>query len=128
MSHLGSDAIAGVSLVLPAWMLMVTMSAGGIGGGISSAIARALGAGRRADAQALVLHSLIIGLTLSVIFTVAGLILADDYVGQGRIPRGGGRRIGQLRDGGGQYRQGHGRSLDDCCRLKSRPRTRIWSV
>ena len=29
---------------------MVTMSAGGIGGGISSAIARALGAGRRADA------------------------------------------------------------------------------
>ncbi len=74
VGRLGPDALAGVSLVLPAWMLMVTMSAGGIGGGISSAIARALGAGRRADANALVTHALVIGLGLSVLFTAGGLL------------------------------------------------------
>src|SRR5689334_9214277 len=58
VGRLGADALAGVSLVFPLWILMVTMSAGGMGGGISSAIARALGAGRRADANALVAHAL----------------------------------------------------------------------
>src|SRR5437879_2917616 len=51
VGRLGADALAGVSLVFPLWMLMVTMSAGGMGGGIASAIARALGAGRRAEAN-----------------------------------------------------------------------------
>jgi putative MATE family efflux protein len=73
VGRLGPEALAGVSLVFPAWMLMVTMSAGGIGGGIASAIARALGAGRRADADALVTHALLIGLALSAVFT-AGLV------------------------------------------------------
>src|SRR5436189_3175259 len=56
VARLGPEAIAGVALVLPAWMLMVTMSAGGIGGGIASAMARALGAGQRATAHALAWH------------------------------------------------------------------------
>jgi len=38
-------------------MLMQMMSAGGDGRRIIAAIARALGAGRRADADALVLHA-----------------------------------------------------------------------
>jgi Na+-driven multidrug efflux pump len=42
---LGPSALAGVSLVYPLVMLMQTMSAGGMGGGIASAVARALGAG-----------------------------------------------------------------------------------
>ena len=50
--RLGAEALAGVSLVFPGWMLMVTMSAGGMGGGISSAVARALGGARRAHARA----------------------------------------------------------------------------
>ena len=50
---LGTDALAGVTLVFPALMLMQMMSAGAMGGGIASAVARALGAGRRADADAL---------------------------------------------------------------------------
>src|SRR4029453_17849057 len=49
---LGPAALAGVSLVFPLVMLMQTMSAGGMGGGVASAVARALGAGRRAEAQA----------------------------------------------------------------------------
>src|SRR5215211_2580368 len=46
VGRLGAEALAGVSLVFPIWMLMVTMSNGGVGGGIASAVARALGAGR----------------------------------------------------------------------------------
>src|SRR6476620_1869905 len=53
VSRLGPDALAGVSLVFPVWMLMTTMSAGGFGGGVSSSIARALGGGRRQEADAL---------------------------------------------------------------------------
>src|SRR5579871_5272643 len=49
VSFLGTDAIAGVALVFPVLMLMQMMSNGGIGGGVASAIARALGAGRKAD-------------------------------------------------------------------------------
>src|SRR5205085_25016 len=63
--------------VLPAWMLMVTMSAGGIGGGIASAIARALGGGRRADANSLAMHGLIIGATLAAAFTGGMLIFGE---------------------------------------------------
>src|SRR2546428_11465965 len=44
---LGSDALAGVSLVYPLLMLMQTMSAGGMGGGGCSGVARGLWAGRR---------------------------------------------------------------------------------
>ena len=47
-------------LVFPGLMLMQMMSAGAMGGGVSSAVARALGAGRRDDADALVLHALVI--------------------------------------------------------------------
>jgi putative MATE family efflux protein len=60
-----------VSLVFPLVMLMQTMSAGGMGGGVASAIARALGAGRRADAHALVVHALLIGLAMAACFTGA---------------------------------------------------------
>jgi putative MATE family efflux protein len=66
---LGSDALAGISLVFPLIMLMQTMSAGGMGGGVASAIARALGAGRRADADALVIHALVIAGGMSALFT-----------------------------------------------------------
>src|ERR1043166_7466888 len=71
IGKLGTDALAGVALVFPVVMLMQMMSAGAIGGGIASSIARALGGGRRADANALALHALVISLTLGAVFTVA---------------------------------------------------------
>lgn len=43
---LGTEALAGASLVFPLVMLMYTMSAGGMGGGVASAVARALGGSR----------------------------------------------------------------------------------
>jgi MATE family, multidrug efflux pump len=73
IAKLGTDALAGVALAFPALMLMQMTSAGAMGGGISSAIARALGAGRRADADALVLHALAIAVTFGVVFVLAVL-------------------------------------------------------
>ncbi len=67
---LGSDALAGVSLVFPLIMLMQTMSAGGMGGGVASAVARALGGGRRADASALVGHAFVVALVMAAGFTL----------------------------------------------------------
>jgi MatE len=43
VSRLGTDALVGVALVFPVWMLMTMMAAGGIGGGGASAVARAAG-------------------------------------------------------------------------------------
>ena len=74
VARLGTDALAGMALVFPGFMMMTMLSAGAIGGGISSAVARALGGGRRDDADALVLHALIINLVLGVLFAV--LVLA----------------------------------------------------
>ena len=71
VGRLGTDALAGVALVFPLFMLMQMMSAGAMGGGISSAIARALGGGRRADADALALHALVIALAFGIAFTLA---------------------------------------------------------
>lgn len=71
VGKLGTDALAGMALVFPIVMLMQMISGGAIGGGIASAIARALGAGRRADAQALVWHAVVIALGCGVAFTAA---------------------------------------------------------
>ncbi len=70
---LGTDALAGVALVFPAVMLMQMMSAGAMGGGISSAVARALGGGRREDTDALALHALAIAIVLGLVFMAAML-------------------------------------------------------
>ena len=67
---LGTDALAGVALVFPIIMLMQMMSAGAMGGGISSAIARTLGAHRQADAEALAWHAVLIALLLGAAFTL----------------------------------------------------------
>ncbi len=74
VSRLGNDALAGMALVFPGFMMMQMLSAGAVGGGISSAIARALGAGRRGDADALVWHAVIINAALGLFFSV--LVLA----------------------------------------------------
>ena len=67
VARLGTDALAGMALVFPGFMMMQMLSAGAIGGGISSALARALGAGKRADADALVLHAILVNVGLGVV-------------------------------------------------------------
>jgi putative MATE family efflux protein len=73
LSHLGTDALAGMALVFPPVMLAQMISAGAIGGGISAAVARAIGGGRRGDADALVLHAVVINLALGLLCT-AGML------------------------------------------------------
>jgi len=74
VSFLGTSAIAGVALVFPLFMLMTMMSNGGMGGGVSSAVARAIGAGRGDDADALVLHSVVIAVGCGALFMLGAWI------------------------------------------------------
>lgn len=77
ISFLGTEALAGVTLVFPVLMLMQMMSNGGIGGGVSSAIARALGANRHADADGLVWHSIILATAFGAVFSVAAILFGS---------------------------------------------------
>lgn len=70
VSRLGTDALAGMALVFPVFMMMQMLSGGAMGGGISSAIARSLGAGRHDGANALVMHAILINFGLGVMFAV----------------------------------------------------------
>ena len=74
IGKLGTDALAGVALAFPGVMLMQMMSAGAMGGGVSSAIARALGANRREDADATISHALIIATGFAAFFTIAVIL------------------------------------------------------
>ncbi len=69
VARLGTDALAGMALVFPLVMLMQMIAAGAMGGGISSAIARAIGGGRRDEADALVLHGIVIHVALGLMFS-----------------------------------------------------------
>jgi putative MATE family efflux protein len=73
VSFLGTDALAGVALVFPVLMLMQMMSNGGIGGGVAAAVARALGANRGEDAQALAWHAMLLACGLGLLFTVGAI-------------------------------------------------------
>lgn len=75
---LGVSALAGLALVFPMVMLMQTMSAGAMGGGVSSAVARALGAGDHARANAIVLHALVIALCAGAIFSFVFLTSGEN--------------------------------------------------
>jgi putative MATE family efflux protein len=71
VGKLGTDALAGMALVFPIVMLMQMTSAGAVGGGIASSIARALGAQRRDDADSLVLHAIAIAIGFGLLFMLA---------------------------------------------------------
>jgi putative MATE family efflux protein len=73
VAKLGLDALAGMALVFPLFMLLQMVSAGAMGGGILSAIARALGAGNRERANELVWSAVAITVTLGTITTVLAL-------------------------------------------------------
>ncbi len=70
IGRLGAEPLAAAALVFPLVMLMGMMSAGAMGGGVSSAVSRALGAGATDRAEALARHGAIIGLGLGLFFSV----------------------------------------------------------
>jgi putative MATE family efflux protein len=79
IGRLGTEPLAGIALVFPFVMLTQMMSAGAMGGGVSSAISRALGAGNRDRAATLALHAAIIGLCAGLFFTVMMLSLGRTF-------------------------------------------------
>jgi putative MATE family efflux protein len=74
VGFLGTDALAGAALVFPIFMLMTMMSNGGLGSGVASSVARAVGAGRQKDADALLFHAVVLAIIVGSVFT-AGTIL-----------------------------------------------------
>ena len=70
VGRLGTAPLAGLALVFPLIMLLQMTSAGAMGGGVSSAIARALGAGDAAAARKLVAHALVIAAAMGAAFTI----------------------------------------------------------
>jgi Na+-driven multidrug efflux pump len=66
----GTAALAGWAVLLPFALLLAQMSTGAMGGGVVSAVARALGAQRRDEASALVSHALIIATAFGALFAV----------------------------------------------------------
>lgn len=76
VGQLGLLSLAGMALVFPMVMLQQMLSAGSMGGGISSAISRALGANDTAKASALVLHATLIALGIGLFFTVIFLLFS----------------------------------------------------
>src|SRR6478735_7998935 len=74
VAKLGLDALAGMALVFPLFMLLQMVSAGAMGGGILSAIARALGSGNRDRANELVWSAVVITVGLGALATAAALL------------------------------------------------------
>jgi putative MATE family efflux protein len=74
VSSLGLKAIAAASLVVPVMVLMTTVASAGIGGGVSSAIARATGARRRDEAESLAWHAVVIGVVAGGLFSLLVLL------------------------------------------------------
>jgi putative MATE family efflux protein len=70
VGQLGTAPLAAMALVFPFAMLTQMMSAGAMGGGVSAAISRALGAGDLVRAHTLVQHALVIGLGAGLLYSL----------------------------------------------------------
>ncbi len=86
---LGTTQLAAIALVFPLVMLMQMLSAGAMGGGVSSAISRAFGAGDSKRAAELAVHALTIGLlaglAFSLLFGLFGRSILSTLGGSGEV-------------------------------------------
>jgi putative MATE family efflux protein len=74
IGRLGVESLAAMALLFPFVILTMTMSGGAMGGGVASAIARALGAGDTDRASMLASHALLIGICFGLTFMLGMLI------------------------------------------------------
>lgn len=70
VGRLGTTPLAALGLVFPFAMLTGTLSAGAMGGGVSSAIARAIGAGDMDRAHVLAMHAILIGAAMGIAYSL----------------------------------------------------------
>ena len=80
VGQFGPSALAGMALVFPFVMLQTMLSAGAMGGGVSSAVSRALGAGDGQRANVLAVHALWIGLSAGIFFMVLMEVLGPWFM------------------------------------------------
>jgi putative MATE family efflux protein len=89
IGRLGVESLAAMALVFPFVILTMTMSGGAMGGGVASAVARALGAGDRGRASALAAHALLIGICFGLTFMLGMLIFGPALLellgGRGKV-------------------------------------------
>ena len=71
---LGTEPLAAMAVVFPFAMLMQMMSSGAMGGGVSSAVSRALGASNPARARETALHAVVIGVLAGLAFSLVFLV------------------------------------------------------
>lgn len=76
VGQLGTVPLAAMALVFPFAMLTQMMSNGAMGGGVSSAISRALGAGQRERAGTLALHAIAIGAAVGLVYALVFVVLS----------------------------------------------------
>jgi Na+-driven multidrug efflux pump len=81
LGQIGTDALAGASLAFPWIMLILQTTNSGMGAGVSSAVARALGAGNRERADELALHAFLLALALAAIFSIVMILAAPSIFG-----------------------------------------------
>jgi putative MATE family efflux protein len=74
IGRLGVESLAAMALVFPCVILTMTMSGGAMGGGVASAIARAIGSGDIDRASTLAAHAMLIGISFGLIFMFGMLI------------------------------------------------------
>jgi len=75
VGRLGVPALAGMALVFPLVMLQGMLSAGAMGGGVSSAVSRAMGAGDGERANALAVHAVWIAVAAGSVYMLLMLTL-----------------------------------------------------
>ncbi|MDB5880703.1 MAG: efflux family protein [Ramlibacter sp.] len=71
---LGLEPLAAMAVVFPFVMLTQMFSSGAMGGGVSSAVSRAIGAGDPERARTLATHAVVIGASAGLVFTALFLL------------------------------------------------------
>jgi putative MATE family efflux protein len=80
IGRLGVESLAAMALVFPFVILTMTMSGGAMGGGVASAVARALGAGDVERASRLAAHALLIAICFGLTFMLGMLIFGPSLL------------------------------------------------
>ena len=77
IGRLGTESLAAFSMVFPLVQLLQMLSGGAMGGGVSSAVARSLGAGDEAGARAVVIHACVISIVAGLLYLLMMLLAGE---------------------------------------------------
>lgn len=81
VGHLGITALASLAIVFPLQTLMQMMAGGAIGGGVTSALGRAVGRNDDTHASAVAWHSIVIACSMSVFFIIVLAVFPEQLFG-----------------------------------------------